>query len=624
LRTALRYASIPASAALLAALLLLVVLLGGTPAGPDDAFAEAVNCDTPVTGGASLYPDYDWGSPGDTITVDIIGANADSAADQPVEIIWDGISGTHVGSGAILQNNTFVFDIPFVVPSASPGIHDVAVCWLYTEDGQIWFYDEFQFTVLGAPLCGSFGDTEFVSGGTLDVYPEDAFQGESFYVAANSLPTGTYEDVTEPAEVLLDADLGNSNTGVHLGFGSLFGDFGWGDGMIPQATVPGQHTITFCWLDSPAETWYYKTVDITILGPDDMRLDCLDSGAQEDSSAVGGAAPPSGPPGTELSIDWTTLIETGQSEAIEEWDVDILWDWGPDHVYPPNVSQLIGEGTLFTGGEGGSYGQGNAIVPQGASPGAHIITVCMMTDFNEGVAYFDIPVTVISAPTDTPTPAPTDTPTPAPTDTPTPAPTDTPTPAPTDTPTPAPTDTPTPTPTATPTVTPTPTPTATPTLAPPTLLPPATSTPAPTTAAPTATPTATPTPTPTAAPVTTTSSPVPAATQTAAATATQDVVASPLPSDSATPEPSATPPGTPPLWESRSRPMTTTASRGSSPGRVAATVPAPRSCARSRSWVTFPATAASSSRTSCSASSRSSSCCSRPRSSTRRSKRTRA
>ena len=199
-------------------------------------------------------------------------------------------------------------------------------------------------------------------------------------------------------------------------------------------------------------------------------------------------------------------------------------------------------------------------------------------------------LTLIDAPTPTPTPEATSTPTPTPeaTSTPTPTPEATSTP----TPTPVPTDTPTPTPTATLVPTDTPTPTATPTVTPtntpiptdtPTPTPVATDTPTPTpttnpnpscdldyniltntpTPTPTPVPTDTPTPTPNPNPscdldyniLTNTPTPTPVPTDTPTPTPTATLVptdtptptptATLVPTDTPTPTPTATPTVTP-------------------------------------------------------------------------------
>ncbi len=83
MRAALRHILIPAGATILVALSLFVFLSGGTPPAADEAFAGGpVNCGgSPNPSSADVYPSYDWGSPGDTIEVDITGADIDPSGD---------------------------------------------------------------------------------------------------------------------------------------------------------------------------------------------------------------------------------------------------------------------------------------------------------------------------------------------------------------------------------------------------------------------------------------------------------------------------------------------------------------------------------------------------------------
>ncbi len=153
MRTFLRNTLGPAGAALLVALALLVFLSDRTPPSADQAFAgDSVNCGTPITGGgAAVAPSPNWGSPGDIIGVNITVPIADGTQDQPLQIIWGSMSGAQVGAGVIPLNSTSATNIPFVVPTVSPGNYNVIVCWLYSEEGPIWFYDTFVFTALSAP-----------------------------------------------------------------------------------------------------------------------------------------------------------------------------------------------------------------------------------------------------------------------------------------------------------------------------------------------------------------------------------------------------------------------------------------------------------------------------------------
>ena len=581
--------------ALFVAAVLLVVAFTDGPQ-PDGAWAGATPaCNSAATdGNATIYPSPLWGGAGTSGVVELYGANG-FEGERVVEVIWGGASpdqGTLIGVGTIPGFGTSSTDTTFVVPNNPPGAYAVWVCW-DNGGGDSYSYELFEFTILGAAECGTYGGLTQVEPEDFIAIPNEPFAGENVYVELYNPPPGTSQNVGR-VEFLLDPDF-PGDTGTHLGMGwSYYIPLDGGaysstissNGDMPGNVAPGPHTLVLCWYNNPSETWFYSTIQINVLPEGAPRPDC-DGLYNQDQSAQAAVAPPSGIPLDLLDIDWTSDVTPYLPAGPEEWEVEVLWDW-TDKSIDPVSAQLIGSGTYYTAVSGvGNYGEASGIVPVGAEPGNHTITLCILSYWTEGFYYVDIPFDVAGASTGTPSPSPSPTASLTPTAALTPTPTTTPdcrrfviagttpdscetretvTPSPTvqaATETPVPTELPTDAPTAPPTEppdvgtpappgdTPAPTPTASPTL-----IPPETQTPfvtaSPTLAVtPTATPTALPTATSTPA-VTLTATVTPAASQSptptsisVAATPRPSVFGNPNAGGTPTPTPTATLPRTP-------------------------------------------------------------------------------
>ncbi|HUF52923.1 MAG TPA: hypothetical protein VMR52_04010, partial [Dehalococcoidia bacterium] len=257
----------PAGTALFAALLL-VAFFAGPSARPHNASAAPLCAADATDGNADIYPYPTYGYPDTAGEIYLYGANS-FEGERAVEVIWGGdlpSQGTLIGGGTIPVFGTSSEDTTFVVPDAPPGDYNVWVCW-YDGGTDFYYYEQFTFTVLGAPECGQYDFFQFVDVDSHYVDPATPYPGENAWAEINGLPEGTYSNVYR-GEILFDADLPD-DPGTHVAMiddigGSESFSYAYGNPQIPAEATLGTHTLTFCWYSNPHETWMAYTFEFEV------------------------------------------------------------------------------------------------------------------------------------------------------------------------------------------------------------------------------------------------------------------------------------------------------------------------------------------------------------------------